>query len=434
MNTDFIEIYNAGIKSVTPNNLIYSNLKVEDGVLSIDDFSFSLSKDKIWVIGAGKASALMAQAIENLLTDSIAGGCVIVKYNHTCELNKIKLIEAGHPTPDQNGVNGTNIIKEIVQKADKNDLIICLWSGGGSSLLADVPEGLTLEDIVYLNELLLRRGATINEINAVRKHLSLVKGGQLAQLASPTPILNLLLSDVIGDLPDVIASGPATADPTTFENAIWVLEKYQLIDEASPSIISYLKEGIEGIHAETNKAHDAVFEHVHEYIIGNNAIALQAAAQKAEELGYKTIVLSESMQGDDMEATEFIIQTAIDFKIENPDNQLCLIMGGETTVTVNGDGIGGRNQHSALFAAMLLQNKPGIVFLSAGTDGTDGPTDAAGAWVDHSTLDKAISMGIDPLKAFRDCDSYPFFQKVGGQLITGPTFTNVMDLKIVLVH
>lgn len=434
MNSDLIEIYKAGINSVLPNNLINNTLTVSNNTLNISNFNYTLSDGKIWVVGAGKASALMAQAIENLLSDYIAGGCVIVKYNHTCKLNKIRLIEAGHPTPDANGIEGTKKIKEIVQKANKNDLIICLWSGGGSALLADTPDNIDLEEIIHLNNCLLRCGASINETNAVRKHISHVKGGQLAQLASPTPILNLLLSDVIDDQSDVIASGPATADPTTYENALWVLEKYNLLNEISPAILNYLREGVKGIHHETAKSHDAVFEHVYEYIIGNNHIALNTAAQKAQQLGYKPIILSENMQGDDMEATEFIIQTAIDSKAEYPDNQICFLMGGETTVTVEGNGVGGRNQHSALFAAMLLQNKQGIIFLSAGTDGTDGPTNVAGAWVDNSTLNNALSLGIDPLKSFRECDSYSFFQKVGGQLITGPTFTNVMDLKIVLVH
>ena len=435
MNSDLIEIYNAAIKSVVPNCLINNVLKIENESLCISNFKYPLSEGKIWVVGAGKASALMAQSIENLLLENIAGGCIIVKYKHICALQKVQIIEAGHPTPDENSLIGSTLIKKIVQQADKNDLIICLWSGGGSALLTDVPEGIQLNDIIQLNNSLLRCGATINETNAVRKHLSLLKGGQLAKMASPTRVLNLLLSDVVGDLPDVIASGPATADPTTYENALWVLEKYALTDEISPSILTYLKEGIEGKHQETVKAHNPVFDRVHEYIIGNNNIALEAAAKKAETLGYETLILSDAMQGEDIEVTEYILQTAIDFKKERMSGQsLCLLMGGETTVKVEGNGKGGRNQHSALFAAMMLQNRPKISFLAAGTDGTDGPTDAAGAWADHTTLENALTAGIDPLKSFRECDSYTFFEKVDGLLITGPTFTNVMDLKIVLVR
>jgi glycerate-2-kinase len=427
-------IYHAALDSVRPEKIISNSISVQNNILKTKNLEYPLSKGSIWVVGAGKATAFMALEIEKLLDKSIAGGCIAVKYGHSCPLSRIKVIESAHPIPDEKGIEAAKQIAAIVKNAGENDLLICLWSGGGSALLADVVPAVSLEDIITLNNLLLRCGANIYEINAVRKHLSTLKGGKLAQLAAPATILNLMISDVIGDATDVIASGPATADTTTFENALWVIEKYQLKNEIPSSVLKYLQEGKKNKQTETPKIDDLTFKNTHSQIIANNKIALNAAVDKAEELGYEAIIVNDGMNEDAADTAEFIIETALQIQKERTENKpVCLIWGGETTLEVQGNGKGGRCQHIALFAAMMLKNTKGITVLSAGTDGTDGPTDAAGAIVNGETLNNALAQNLDPISSFRNFDSYNFLKQTNNLLFTGPTQTNVMDLVIVLI-
>jgi glycerate 2-kinase len=427
-------IYYAALDSVCPKNSIQNTITIKNNALIAGDFKYSLSKGQIWIVGAGKASAFMAKEVENLLGDAIAGGCVVVKYGHTCSLNRIEVLEASHPVPDDAGAEAVSKIAEIARKVGKNDLLICLWSGGGSALLADIVSEILLQDAIKINELLLRCGAGIYEINAVRKHISTLKGGRLAQIACPATVLNLMISDVIGDAPDVIASGPVTPDTTTFKNALWVIEKYQLENECPSSVLKYLQEGIEKKQTETPKAGNPIFNMVYSQIVANNKMALNAAVQKAEELGYGAIVVNDSMDDDATDAAEFIVETALQAQRERTEKPICLIWGGETTLEVKGDGKGGRCQHIALFAAMMLKNTKGITILSAGTDGSDGPTDAAGAIVNGETLNNALALNLDPVAAFRNFDSYTFLKQTNNLLFTGPTQTNVMDLVIALIE
>jgi glycerate 2-kinase len=429
------QIFLAGVNSVLPDKLISGNMSLNGNLLDIGQQRISLDKiENIYVIGAGKASAIMALEVEKILSDRITGGHVVVKYGHSCELKLIKVTEAGHPFPDSNGFKATKKILEIARKADSNDLVICLLSGGGSSLLCDCPEGLTPGDLVLVNKILVNSGACISEINAVRKHLSGVKGGQLARTAYPSTLVNLILSDVPGNPLDVIASGPTAPDPTTYLDAIEVLEKFKVKNLLPTRIVDYLYEGAICKKPETPKPGDPVFEKTTNLIIGTNRIALEGARLKAEKNNINAVIIQDELQGDTDSVSQYLVETAVHFKEDNNvAKPVCILFGGETTVKMTGKGTGGRNQHLALLCAILLKDKPDITVLSAGTDGNDGPTNAAGAVVDSETVSLAGSKGIDPEKYLNRFNSYNFFKKTKGHLITGPTGTNVMDIVVVLI-
>ncbi|HEV8515063.1 MAG TPA: DUF4147 domain-containing protein, partial [Cyclobacteriaceae bacterium] len=336
---------------------------------------------------------------------------------------------------DSNGCIATKKILEIIEQAGENDLVICLLSGGGSALLADFPEGCTLNDMIVVNDLLLKSGADIRETNTVRKHLSNVKGGQLVKAAQPATLVGLILSDVIGDPIDVIASGPTVPDTSTFEDAIHILMKYNLLSKVPQQVLNHLQKGFSKLNSETPKPGDSIFLNSSNIIIGSNKIALDAACQKAKEEGLNSIIITSTLEGDTTKVAKQLIDTALKFQNdETIKKPCCLLFGGETTLKVNGSGIGGRNQHLALYAASLLKNKNGITLLSAGTDGSDGPTSAAGAVVDSNTIEQATARGIDIQKYLDDFDSFHFFEKVEGHIITGPTMTNVMDLIIIIIE
>lgn len=438
MNSRLIaeEIFKAGVESVIPSRLIPDVLHVEENILHIKHLQYKLKDlDNIYVIGAGKACAAMAFEVERVLGSLITEGHIIVKYGHSCKLKRIKVTEAAHPVPDSNGFKATEGILKISGKAGANDLVLCLLSGGGSALLADFPPGSSLDEISKVNNLLVNSGACIQEINAVRKHLSLVKGGQLARTVYPANLVSLILSDVAGDPLDVISSGPTAPDPTTFMHALEVLGKFNLVNEVPSGIFKYLKEGEEGLRPETPKHNDPVFAKTENLLIGTNRLALEAAKMKAIEYNINALIIDDQLQGDTSSVAEYLVETSLKFK-EDADEvkPVCLLFGGETTVKMTGKGKGGRNQHLALQAAVLLKNLSGITILSAGTDGNDGPTGAAGAVVDSETCLKALSKDIDPGKFLLDFDSYTFFKKAGGHILTGPTMTNVMDIIVVIVE
>ena len=430
------QIFLSGVRSVLPENLIGSQISLKDHYLKIQHWGLPLKEvENIYVIGAGKASAHMAREIESILGNRITGGHVVVKYGYNCPLQYVEVTQAGHPVPDTNSFHATTQIMEIARKANRKDLIICLISGGGSALFADLPEGVSSDEMIVTSQLLLKCGADISEINTIRKHLSKVKGGQLAFSAFPAMVITLILSDVVNDPLDVIASGPTVPDPSTFEDALTILEKYQLRDMIPGSIISYLDKGVEGVFPETPKEGNPVFEKVHNFIIGNNRSALAAARSKATELGLDTMILTSELDGDTLKMTSQMVNTASRFS-KDPvrPRPCCLLLGGETTLKVEGEGQGGRNQHMALFAAILLQDIQGVTLLAAGTDGTDGPTPAAGAVVDRNTVAEAKLHHLDPQEFLNNFDSYHFFKSAGGQIITGPTMTNVMDLIVIIIE
>jgi glycerate 2-kinase len=430
------QIFLAGVDSVLPSNLINRQMSLTGNLLKIGDLNFTLDTiQKIYVIGAGKAAAMMAVEVEKILGDRIQAGHIIVKYGYSCNLKHIDVTEAGHPVPDLNGFTATREILKIAEKADSSDLVICLMSGGGSSLLYDIPLDCTHEDMIKLNELLVNSGACISEINAVRKHLSSVKGGQLARAVYPATLVNLILSDVPGDPLEVIASGPTVPDSTTYEQALTVLSVYGLTEIIPDKVFNLLLEGVKGLHPETPKQGDKIFGKTFNILVGTNRKALDAAKNKALEYNINAVVMDDQLQGDVLSVAEYIVETAFRFKNdENEVKPVCLLFGGETTVKMTGKGTGGRNQHFALLSALLLQSNPGITILSAGTDGNDGPTDAAGAVVDSATIHEAKLKNLDPETSLANFDSYNFFKEAGGLVITGPSMTNVMDIIVVIVE
>jgi glycerate-2-kinase len=328
-------------------------------------------------------------------------------------------------------VAATRRIIDLLKGADERTLILCLISGGGSALLVEPYEGISLREKQKVTNLLLKSGATINELNTVRKHLSMVKGGRLAGIAYPASIISLIVSDVVGDSLDVIASGPTAPDSSTYSDALAVLGKCQLTDQMPAKALSILERGARGEIPETPKEGDDIFTAVQNIVVASNRGALLAAKRKAEELGFQTSIISSTLQGEARDAARSLAHRACTAELNRP---FCLLSGGETTVTVRGSGLGGRNTELALAFALEIEGESGVTLLSAGTDGTDGPTDAAGAVVDSHTIGRARTINLDA-KAYLDSnDSYSFFHKTGELLITGPTGTNVMDIQIILVE
>ena len=431
-----MEIFTHALRAVDPVAAVKRCLKVEGEDLTVDGNRYSLGDyERIYVTGAGKAGASMAQAVETILGDRITNGVINVKYGHVSRLKRVKLNEVGHPIPDEKGVSGSEEIAELLEQMGQKDLVICLISGGGSALLPSPTEGISLEDKQRMTNLLLECGANINEINAIRKHISKLKGGGLARLAYPATLVALILSDVVGDPLDVIGSGPTVPDKSTFGDCMAILTKYGLMDRAPESIKARFQQGIKGEIEETPKAGNPIFEKTRNVIIGSNIIAVEAAERRGKELGYHPLILSTYIEGETREVAR--VHAAIAMEIIKTNHPIgppaCIISGGETTVTIRGKGLGGRNQEFVLAAALDIQELEGIVVLSGGTDGTDGPTDAAGAIADVDTIRRANEMGLDGAVYLNNNDSYHFFEKLGDLLITGPTNTNVMDLRLILV-
>ena len=436
------EIFKSSVKAVDPYNAVKRFVRVEGNslILSVKDqtmVKLDLTKyDRISIVGGGKATAPMARAIEDLLGDRIHQGLINVKYGFTQPLTITKITEANHPLPDQNGVKGTRKILDFLQSSGEKDLIFSLISGGGSALLPQPAGKISLSEKQELTSSLLSCGASIDEINTVRKHISSSKGGQMARAAYPATTVNLMLSDVVGDKMDVIASGPFTPDSSTFKEVLEIFNKYDL-EDISTTIREHIMAGLEGQIPETPKANDPVFEPVFNIIVGSNILALEAARGKAQALGYETLILSSAVEGETREVA--LVHSAIAKEIVRTGLPIpppaCIISGGETTVTIRGKGLGGRNQEFGLAAAMdLVDLPPRVVILSGGTDGNDGPTDAAGAVVDPFTVKRGEGAGMRAADFLNDNDAYHFFEKTKDLLMTGPTNTNVMDVRLVLVR
>ncbi|MCC6288840.1 MAG: DUF4147 domain-containing protein [Chitinophagaceae bacterium] len=430
---DATEIFLAGVEAVMPVHFIPSYIKVDDECLYIGSSKIPfVALNNIYVAAAGKAAAAMALETEKIAGKYITEGLVVTKYEHALPLKKCKTIEAGHPVPDNNSIRGGNELLSLFKKAGKNDLIIMLVSGGASALVADCPPGIDLKDIQQTVQLLLHCGASIDEINTIRKHLSLLKGGQLVQYTEAT-VISLILSDVPGDDLSVIASGLTVADNSSFEDAWTIISRYALINELPASVRQWLQRGVEKLIQDTPKPGSDIFKKVHNIIVANNNIALQASAQKAKQLGYVVQIFSTQLSG---EAAEKAIAFAEALHTLGNREKTCLLWGGETTVTIKGKGKGGRNQEFAL-AALCAGKKQhhlslkNITILSGGTDGTDGPTDAAGAVIDEYSLSQTT---LNPCDYLANNDAYHFFKQAGGLLFTGPTQTNVMDIVIGLIN
>ncbi|MXX03159.1 MAG: glycerate kinase [Gemmatimonadetes bacterium] len=429
-------IFDAALQAVDPAAAIRRHVVREGNQLNIGGRCCDLDRfENVYVVGTGKAGSVMAGAMESLLGDRLTGGVVNVKYGHATPLRCVKAVEAGHPIPDAAGVGGTEQIVELLASLGEDDLVFCLLSGGGSALLPLPAEGVTLEEKQAVTELLLQCGATINETNTVRKHISRVKGGQLARLASPARLVSLVLSDVIGDPLDIIASGPTVPDESTFADCRAILEKYGLRDRLPDTVIRHLDAGSKGTVPETPDSGDPVFGRTQTVMVANNRQALDSARIEAERRGYNPLVLSSSIDGETREVAR--IYAAMAREIEGYGDPVrrpaCVISGGETTVTLKGGGKGGRNQEFVLATVSGIEGLKRTVVFSAGTDGTDGPTDAAGAVADGHTLVRAAEMGLDADACMDRSDAYHFFEPLGDLVMTGPTHTNVMDLRLLLV-
>jgi glycerate 2-kinase len=440
-NQDMADIFNVAILAVDPYNAVFKAARVDGEQLHIAGVKYDLAAfERIVVVGAGKATARMALAIETLLGKKIVAGLIVVKDGHTAPLSIIEQVESSHPVPGEAGVAGTARILDMARAADDKTLFICLISGGASALLVAPAAGLTLQDKQDTTRLLLNAGASINELNAVRKHLSMVKGGRLAQAAYPAQVVTLIVSDVIGDPLDVIASGPTASDDSTFADAWAVIEKYGLQKKLPPRVAEYLQRGINGQAPETVKKNDHCWQKTHNIIVASIRQAMAAAQEKSTQLGFATKIISETLQGEARAAAYFVAQAArAEMAAMKPNERRCLLCGGETTVTVRGTGMGGRNQELALAFALNIEGCHGVKLLSAGTDGTDGPNDAAGAMVDGSIAARARGLGIDPISYLDNNDSYAFFQQFDAaagahsHFKIGATGTNVMDIQIVLL-
>jgi len=414
-----LKIFRAALQAADPEGAVLNHISFDGRVLKVGRQRYDLSAfDRIHVVGAGKASAAMAHAVESLLGRRIAGGWINVPEGTAARLRRIHLHPSGHPVPDERGAEGARRILEIAKSAGPRDLLICVVSGGASALLPAPSPPLTLAEKQALTRQLLASGATIHEFNTVRKHLSLIKGGQLAHAAHPATVVSLLLSDVVGDDPGVIGSGPTVADPSTCADAVQILKKYKI------------QMPLEALH-ETPKR----LERCHHVIAGSNRQAIDAAGRCARALGYHTSVLSTSIVGETRDIAS--MHAAIAREILAAGRPLrrpaCLLSGGETTVTLRGKGLGGRNQEFVLAAILALEGTGPVTILSAGTDGIDGPTDAAGAIADSETLRRAAALNLDARRSLDNNDSFHFFEPLDALLKTGPTGTNVMDIRILLI-
>ncbi|MEJ2598497.1 MAG: glycerate kinase [Anaerolineales bacterium] len=425
----------AALQAVDPADAVARHLTRHNHHLQAGEHSYDLENfERIWLVGAGKAGAPMAVAAARILEGYHYQGLIVVKEGYAEISGRLptglEILEAGHPLPDERGVTSTRRIRTMLEEAGPDDLVICLISGGGSALLTDPAGDLTLTDLQELTRLLLASGATINEINCLRKHLDAVKGGGLVRMAAPAHLLTLILSDVVGDPLDVIASGPTVPDTTTFTDAWNVLERYELLDQCPPRVLRWLENGKSGTIAETLKPGDDLFERVSNLVIGSNRLAAEAAILQSQVEGFHPLLLTTYLQGEARQAGVFL--AAIARQISSSDQPIprpaCVVIGGETTVTMRGDGLGGRNQELALGAVRPLDRLPNIALVTLATDGGDGPTDAAGAVVTGETLSQAKQLNLDLEDFLGRNDSYHFFEKLGGLLKPGPTMTNVNDL------
>ena len=436
LRQDALTIFHSALAAVDPEEAVHRYLRVENNVLLVDGGRYDLkSYDRILVVGAGKAVAPMAKAVEDILGGRVAAGLLVVKDGHGLPLKKIRVQEASHPVPDERGVAGTLEVLKLLQGAGKHDLVLCLISGGGSALLIAPAEGISLPDKQATTRSLLACGATIHEINTIRKHLSRAKGGQLARAAHPAGVLSLILSDVVGDDLDVIGSGPTVPDRSSFQDTLDIFKRYDIWDRIPVSVRKRVSQGVRGTLPETPKPGDPAFSGCVQVLVGSCLRALTAAAESAERLGYRGLILSSKVEGEAREVAKAF--ASIGKEVLSSHHPLkppaCLLTGGETTVTIQGDGRGGRNQEFVLAGAIALDGTDRIVVLAGGTDGTDGPTDAAGAIADGATISKAKALGMNPHAFLKRSDSYHFFKPLGDLILTGPTRTNVMDVYMLLV-
>jgi glycerate 2-kinase len=435
LSADALAIWNASVDAVRPGDLLLKQARGDERLRQAVD-----AAKRIFVVGAGKAGAAMSEALEVALADKLdkLTGLVNVAADAVRPLKRIRLHAAraagsNHPTAE--GVAGAEEMLALLRSAGPDDVVICLISGGGSALLPS-PDGVSLEDKQAITKLLHACGATIQEMNAVRKHLSHVKGGHLAQAFRGSELFSLVISDVVGDPLDVIASGPTAADSSTFADALAVLDRYELRSKAPASVITHLERGTAGRVPETLKV---LPPRIHNILLGNNALALRAATKKAESLGYPVLNLGSFIEGETRQVATAIAGIVRSIRVDGLPlaPPCCVLIGGETTVTLGPNpGKGGRNQEFVLAVLHKLgeDGMRGLAVISGGTDGEDGPTDAAGAIADETTWAKVNQQGLNIADHLDRHDAYPFFDAIGGLIRTGLTNTNVMDVRVILIN
>jgi hydroxypyruvate reductase len=430
----------AALEAVDPVAAVKKALTLDKGTLIVGDRCYALDQiDQIVVVGGGKAALPMARATEEILGPHLTRGQVITKEGHLKgeRPKMIRVVEAGHPVPDRSSIEHTAKMVELISTLTPRDLVICLISGGGSSLITLPASGIELSHLEHLNQCLLAAGAPIGAINSVRKHLSLIKGGQLAALSAPAKVVSLILSDVVRSPLDVIASGPTAPDSTTFESALSVLRSYQLLDHLPRPIVDHLEAGRSGQRTETLSPEDTRFAAVQNLIIGSNEVAAEAAFSEAKRMGFNSAILSTSIEGEACEVGR-VFAALLEEEVTRGrplSRPVCLIAGGETTVTLTSPdgkkphvGRGGRNQELALSAALSLSGLDDLLLVALATDGNDGPTDAGGAVVDGATVARGAAKGLNARHHLDYHNAYPFFEELGDLLLLGPTGTNVNDL------
>lgn len=444
-----MRVLESAIQAVKPDEAIKQQVQLDKNTLIIGNHRIDLDTiDHLYVVGAGKAVLPMTLALMNILDNHVTSGIVIAKENYSSHAlnnsiitvssaaNQIRVFTGGHPLPNTDGIRATKEIIDLLNNTTCKDLVLCLISGGGSSLLTSPAGEVTLQDLRTLTLSLTKCGASIIEINILRKHLDLIKGGQLARLAAPAPLISLILSDVVGDPLETIASGPTAPDPSTFQDAWQVLVRYDLVSQLPPSLLHHLERGKRGELPETPKPGDFIFNNVYNVIIGNNFKAAQAALQQAHVEGFNTLLLTTFLQGEARQAGHFLVAIAREISQSGHplSRPVCLIAGGETTVTIQGKGKGGRNQELALAAVKDFRDIQNIVLVTLATDGEDGNTDAAGAVVTGNTFDRSLMLGMDPESYLRNNDSYYFFHNLDDLIKPGPTHTNVNDLVFIFAY
>jgi len=433
-----LSIASAALKAIDPAQALLRHVNVDGDILIAGDAHYVLSSyEHIYVIGAGKACAPMAEALEGLLGSRITKGHVNIRYGNSGNTRRITLFPAGHPIPDKNSLKGTERILSILGKSTERDLVICLLSGGASALLAKPEEGISPEEMARTTDALLRCGAAIQEINTVRKHLDTVKGGKLARMARPSPVLSLILSDVVGHFDPLpfIASGPTVPDSSSYQDALAVLSRYHLTEEIPESVRYLLTSGRDGLLPENPGADDPIFKGVQNIITGSCRIAAEEILHEASKQGLNTLLLTTSIQGEAKETAAFLVSIAREIQLSG--RPVCkpamLVAAGETTVRVTGKGLGGRNQELALAGAIHLRELEGVIVTSLATDGSDGPTDAAGGMADCETSVRGANLGLDAYGMLDDNDSYRYLSQTHDLIVTGATNSNVNDLYLVYV-
>lgn len=433
VRSDLLRMVEEGIQAALPENALRNHIKLEANHLRFDGHDMDLKKvRRLIIIGFGKASFNMAKVLEDVLGDKIDEGAIIYPFKPKEKLERIEVLDGTHPIPTELNIRSTERLLKLVEDLTEEDLVLALISGGGSALLTKPPKGITIEEKGTTSKLLMQAGADIKELNTVRKHLSLVKGGQLVRAIWPARLISLIISDVVGDRLDTIASGPTVPDNTTYEEAYAVLKRRGVVDKVPKTVLEHIKAGMNGLRPETPKPGDGIFSKTLNLIVASNINSLKAVKRAATSLGYRTLILSSMVEGEAREVGKVIasiLRTVIERGEPSPPPS-CIIMGGETTVKVSGNGIGGRNQELALSVALGIEGLRNAAFISIGSDGIDGVSKAAGAIADGETIERAKRLGLNPEEFLMRNDSHNFFLKLHDAIFTGPTGTNVNDFMV----